>query len=824
MKAGTLLRGITVLVLVAMPALAINYTSAANGNWGSTSTWSPPGIPGQNDTANINHTVTLDGNNFIHDINIGTGTFVCNSNYYLFIYGNWTNNGTATWNSGYAYFQGSTDASIGGSGPTTFHRLYISKNALTTTLTMEADVTVSYAGPSALVIFVGTLSTNGNDLSVNASSASVAGNGTMNGKLDINTGGTATLYNLDQSRDASGLGNVAIGPGTTVNITRTHTIGRSGTYNHACNISGGTVNYNATGGTYNVLLWIPNNTSCGWFATGGTTTFHGSIATTYSGAFSATDSAVVIFTGSANSIYHTAQNSSGGGSGWLALHTFSDLRIQKTGGTSLTFEPGGSVYMRADLVVASLTVDAGAELALDQDYFGAGQGYDFGDVTNNGTISVTPADNGSFMVSGDWTGTGSFVHGGKTVTFDGTASAELDPGTGSFWDVVLDKTGGDTLVVTGAVTVEDSLVVASGTFILGDTLTLGHTSDGGTDQGAGIVHVTGDFGGGFYADTGSAVVADNIAYPYEFTVDGTFGAKGCHFSGMGASEGVHITSTGMVDMVYGFEYCGFEHGALTGAMLKVENGQNLDTLVGLTFVGSDGYNIEKLAASGHVTVLGDGGSRWGEAFDNDPNDLVDWVIPYADVEVVSISSPSGTYQLGDVVTPEATWRNNSSLAVDFEAWAILIEPGGGTVYSEKVDVAGLTPGGSIMVGSFPPCTLNTAGNWTVRCSTYLAGDEEPGNDVMARGFSVGAVDAGIVSILAPGSFVDTAATVTPSARIRNYSEYAMTFDAWMVIEDETDAELYRYSAAVSGLAGGRDAGRGVGGRLACAPCRGCGTR
>ena len=69
-------------------------------------------------------------------------------------------------------------------------------------------------------------------------------------------------------------------------------------------------------------------------------------------------------------------------------------------------------------------------------------------------------------------------------------------------------------------------------------------------------------------------------------------------------------------------------------------------------------------------------------------------------------------------------------------------------------------------------------------------------------FSVGAVDAGIVSILSPGTFVDTGATVIPSARIRNNSSYPMTFDAWFILTDETDAEIYRYSTAVAALAGG----------------------
>lgn len=38
-------------------------TSAANGNWSATATWTGAAVPGKGDVAKLNHQVTLDTNN-----------------------------------------------------------------------------------------------------------------------------------------------------------------------------------------------------------------------------------------------------------------------------------------------------------------------------------------------------------------------------------------------------------------------------------------------------------------------------------------------------------------------------------------------------------------------------------------------------------------------------------------------------------------------------------------------------------------------------------------------------------------------------------------
>lgn len=110
-----------------------------------------------------------------------------------------------------------------------------------------------------------------------------------------------------------------------------------------------------------------------------------------------------------------------------------------------------------------------------------------------------------------------------------------------------------------------------------------------------------------------------------------------------------------------------------------------------------------------------------------------------DVGVTYLTTPraGSSYPKDTVVVPKATWRNlGTRTATSFEAWAILLDSTGELVYAKKVTVPSLTPGGSIQIGSFPPCTLGTAGDWTFRCSTDMAGDMVPTNDTMSCRFFV----------------------------------------------------------------------------------------
>ncbi|MFO7651302.1 MAG: M6 family metalloprotease domain-containing protein [bacterium] len=110
--------------------------------------------------------------------------------------------------------------------------------------------------------------------------------------------------------------------------------------------------------------------------------------------------------------------------------------------------------------------------------------------------------------------------------------------------------------------------------------------------------------------------------------------------------------------------------------------------------------------------------------------------PRPDFGVLAIVEPSGIYDAGAVIWPSATWRNYGSRNAPFEAWVLISGPGGGRVYSSRVDVSGLAPGADTTLAGFAPCTLAVSGSWLAKCSTWADGDADPANDEQSILFRV----------------------------------------------------------------------------------------
>ena len=823
---------LVLIALVAGPALAADYTSVQNGNWNDPTTWGEVTLfPNSSyDNATINHQVTLNGSYSVGDITIGSGgTFVCNTNYYLFIYGDWENNGTANWLNGYADFRGSSDVSLGGSNPTTFFRVYINKIALANTVLLNQNMTVSYTGATALDINIGTLSTNGNDLTVNSGGASVSGNGSNNGRLEIGSGSEVSVHNLDQGSSASGLGSVTIdGSATVVNISGTHQVGAYYTGSswifHVCNIYAGTIEYLGTGSSYNLDLNAPTySSSYGWYATGGLITFNGSVRTTYPW-MSATGSAVVVFAGSENSTWLLLAYG-GGPITWR--YSFNDIRIQKGSGYGLTMtaNPGGMV--RSDFLCTNLTVNTGNTLSLNYSGYRNNTGWKPINVVNNGTINHTnngssSGSDGNIIGVASWAGTGDFVQGSAlplpnftatgsvaassmtttgtiaiggnldcsgaysgtgSVVFNGTGSNTLGASPLTTRDLTVDKTGSVTL--TDDLTVESSLTIDEGTFATGEnTLTLGTTGDAGSVS----VEDGGTFEAVGAAFAQGAVEAASESYPYEFEVNpgGSIGAQHADFKWMD-DYGITVYDGALIDATDNFSNCTFDHGGISGPMLVIENAQTLDDMWNVGFSGTDGYNIDYTSGTGHVTVTGGPGDRWGEAYDDDPGDDVDWLA--VDAGVSAINAPVGTVVEFTEVTPEVQVSNYGDVGVTVDVRFVIDDGTDAPVY-DTTETGVFVAQGNTVTHQFTKTWTAALGSFTTQAHTILPGDQVPSNDTADGSFEVVFVDAGVSAINAPVGEIDQYTDVTPEVVVNNYCTQDVTVDVRFIVDDGSDVPVY----------------------------------
>lgn len=89
-------------------------------------------------------------------------------------------------------------------------------------------------------------------------------------------------------------------------------------------------------------------------------------------------------------------------------------------------------------------------------------------LTNTG--GATLQGNGQYIVGGNWTNDAAFDAGTSTVTFDGDQNSMITSGGAAFYDVALNKTGGNDLLLAGNMTVTNSLdFQASGNYaVLGE--------------------------------------------------------------------------------------------------------------------------------------------------------------------------------------------------------------------------------------------------------------------------------------------------------------------------------------------------------------------
>lgn len=127
----------------------------------------------------------------------------------------------------------------------------------------------------------------------------------------------------------------------------------------------------------------------------------------------------------------------------------------------------------------------------------------------------------------------------------------------------------------------------------------------------------------------------------------------------------------------------------------------------------------------------------------------------------AIVTPTGTVDSGQVITPRAVIKNYGTTTETFTV-NYSITPS----YLSARSLT-LTPG-AVETTNFDSWTAFPRGTQTIRCSTALASDMVKSDDRQTGSVMVKIRDVGTTTILTPTGYVDSAATLLPHAKVKNY--------------------------------------------------------
>ncbi len=150
-----------------------------------------------------------------------------------------------------------------------------------------------------------------------------------------------------------------------------------------------------------------------------------------------------------------------------------------------------------------------------------------------------------------------------------------------------------------------------------------------------------------------------------------------------------------------------------------------------------------------------------------------------DVSCTGVIAPAGTFDSTDTRIVRARIANPGT---ESEAFPVVFRITGPTNWSDTTFIRNLNPGDST-VAVFTDWPVGPRGNYTASCSTMRADDIDSTNDRASGSFTVIVHDAEVLEITAPAGHVDSGATITPEARIRNSGSAPESFDVEFTITD-----------------------------------------
>ena len=428
--------------------LAVNYTSVATGNWSTSSTWSPAGVPtiGDNVTIAAGHTITLTG---VSDIGIGTLTITGT----LELGGNNLSAGSLAGAGLITTASGTPTITTGSNGANTTFSGIIQDGGGVVALTKLGAGTFTYTGANT---YTGVTTISAGAISIGSGAVT----GAISNSSNITNNGTLIFNRSDNytySGVISGTGALTKSAGATLFLTGANT------YTGVTNINWpGTLSI-GNGGATGSLVSNMTNLSAVIFNRTGAYTYAGSISgggsVTVSGSGTLTISGTLTYTGTTTvnagatvqlGVNEAIPNTSAltlngtlnlngfsetvgslGGSGTVtstlagivnltcggtgATTTFSGVIQNGSGTVGITKEGAGILILTGTNTYTGVTILNEGQIYVGN--FGP-TGSILSDVTNNGTLQFLR--NNVYTYGGVISGPGGVIKsGGSTLTFTG---------------------------------------------------------------------------------------------------------------------------------------------------------------------------------------------------------------------------------------------------------------------------------------------------------------------------------------------------------------------------------------------------------------------
>ncbi|MEO0093489.1 MAG: C25 family cysteine peptidase [candidate division WOR-3 bacterium] len=148
-----------------------------------------------------------------------------------------------------------------------------------------------------------------------------------------------------------------------------------------------------------------------------------------------------------------------------------------------------------------------------------------------------------------------------------------------------------------------------------------------------------------------------------------------------------------------------------------------------------------------------------------------------DVATIEIIAPKGVMRLNRSVTAQAVVRNQGTQAESVDVSMIVLTPVP-TTWTVTIDNLGAGVTDTVDFGLW---TATPLGTHQVRCSTDLANDLVPSNNLIIDSVTVSDADVGVTEILYPTGTIDSTVSLIPEAVVFNYGSQAISFPVIMRI-------------------------------------------